>query len=271
MIKNQTIDFNGISIATKSSGSGTDAILFIHGNSMDSDTWLPQLESDELNSNYKLIAFDLPGHGQSEWCKTDSTGYRPGKLGSLIKTILDKFNAGRYMLVGLSYGTNIIGEIKWPMTGCVGITLASPCIVNDSFPAANILTPGPNGHVIVAANPTDQELHDYIFLHEKNTEVGDRYFKTYRATDPSFREELGRAMFENDISDELENVKKWNLPVCVMFGEEETLIKTDYLNNYEPLWNNRVYRVANAGHLINEEEPDAFNELLLSFATEVFK
>jgi len=271
MIKNQAIDFNGISIATKSSGSGKDAILFIHGNSMDSDTWLPQLENDRLNSKYKLIAFDLPGHGQSEWCKTDTAGYRPGKLGSLLKLILDKFNATRYILVGLSYGTNIIGEINPSMRGCAGIMLASPCIVNDSFPAAKILTPGPNGHVIVAANPTDQELHDYIFMHEKNKDVGERFFKSYRATDPAFREELGKAMFENDISDELENIKSWNLPVCVVFGKEETLIKTDYLNDYEPMWNKKVYFIENAGHLINEQEPEAFNKLLASFASDVFQ
>ena len=59
--------------------------------------------------------------------------------------------------------------------------------------------------------------------------------------------------------------------VCVMFGAEETLIKTNYLDGYEPLWNRKVYHVENAGHLINEEEPERFNELLLSFATEAFQ
>jgi pimeloyl-ACP methyl ester carboxylesterase len=77
-------------------------------------------------------------------------------------------------------------------------------------------------------------------------------------------------MFENDISDELENIKKWNLPVCVMFGKNETLIKTTYLNGYEPLWNNKVYFIENAGHVINEEQPDAFSKLLLS-ASATFK
>ena len=72
------IDFNGISIAIKRHGSGQHAIIFIHGNSLDSDTWLPQLENRELNSKYQLIAFDLPGHGQSGWYQNDATkGYRP--------------------------------------------------------------------------------------------------------------------------------------------------------------------------------------------------
>ena len=272
MIKNQMIDFNGISVSTKSSGSGKDAILFIHGNSMDSDTWLPQLENKELSSKYQLIAFDLPGHGQSGWYQNDATkGYRPKNILPVIKKILETYAVKEFLLVGLSYGTNIIGEIQAPIPGCIGIMLASPCIVNNVFTAAEILTPGPNGHVIVAANPTDQELRDYTVLHEKNKEIGERFIKTYRAADPAFRGELGKAMFENDLTDELENIRNWNLPVCIVFGKDETLIKASYLDNYEPTWNKKVYLVDHAGHLINEENPDAFNKLLLTYAEEVFK
>jgi len=271
MIKNQMIDFNGILIATKSCGSGKDAIIFIHGNSMNSDTWLPQLNNPELNSKYRLIAFDLPGNGQSEWYKNDTKGYRPKNMALLIKTIIEKFNIERYLLVGLSYGTNIIGEIDPPLPNCAGILLEGACIVNDAFPASAIITPGPNGHVIVAANPTDQELYDYTFLNTKSKEVGESFIKSYRAADPAFREEMAKTMMESDMGNELENIKKWNRPVCVMFGKEEKLIKTDYLNEFEPLWNKKVYHVENASHVVNEEAPEEFNKTLLSFAAEVFK
>jgi len=271
MIKSQPIEFNGISISTKSTGTGKDAIVFIHGSCMDSTTWSPQLEDEELSNKYKLIAFDLPGHGESGWYKNDTRDYRPKKVASLLSFLLSEYNIERFIVVGLSYGTNLIGEVYTPLAGCAGIVLESACIVNESFPAAEILTPGPNGHVIVAPNPTDKELHDYIFLHEKIKEVGERYIKTYRSTDPAFREELGKTIAEGDAGDELENIKKWNLPVCVVFGKDETLIKTDYLNTYEPLWNKKVYYVADAGHVINEEQPAAFNKLLLSFACDVFK
>ena len=271
MIKNQMIDFNGISIATKSCGSGKDAIILIHGNSMNSDTWLPQLNNQQLTSKYRLIAFDLPGNGQSEWYTNDTRGYRPKNMAQLIKTIIEKFDIERYLLVGLSYGTNIIGEIYPPLPNCAGILLEGVCIVNDSFPASAIITPGPNGHVIVAANPTDQELYDYTFLNTKSKEVGERFIKSYRAADPAFREEMGKTMIESDLGDELENIKSWNLPVCVMFGKEEKLIKTDYLNEYEPLWNKKVYLIENASHVVNEEASEEFNKILLSFAADVFK
>jgi len=265
------IDINDISIATKSSGLGKDAIIFIHGNSMNSDTWLPQLNNQELNSKYRLIAFDLPGNGQSGWYKNDTKGYRPRNMALLVETILEKFNVENYLLVGLSYGTNIIGEIYPPLPNCAGILLEGVCIINDLFPASAIITPGPNGHIIVAANPSDEELCGYTFLNNKNKEVAESFIKSYRTADPAFREEMAKTMMESDFSDELENIKNWNLPVCVVFGKEEKLIKTDYLNEFEPLWNKKVYHIENASHVVNEEAPEEFNKILLSFAADVFK
>ena len=44
-------------------GRGT-AVLFIHGNSSCKEIFARQLEG-ELGSRYRMIAFDLPGHGAS--------------------------------------------------------------------------------------------------------------------------------------------------------------------------------------------------------------
>jgi hypothetical protein len=131
MIKNQMIDFNGISIATKSCGLGEDGIIFLYGSCMDSDAWSPQFENEELTNKYHLIAFDLPGNGKSGWYQNDTTGYRPKKMGLLVQAIVERYSLKKFVLVGLSYGTNIIGEISPPLPGCVGILLESSCIVND--------------------------------------------------------------------------------------------------------------------------------------------
>ncbi len=225
MVEHQLINLNGVSLATKSAGKGKDTIVFIHGNSMSSDNWLPQLENEELVDKYRLLSFDLPGHGKSKWLRNDATGYRPGNLAQLVSKLIDNYKLERYVLAGISYGTNIIGEITPPLQGCTGIMLASPCIVNHSFPASEILTPGPDGHVITAANPSDEELQGFVFCHMKNKEIALRYIESYRKTDPSFREELAKASIEGDLTDELENIKNWKLPVCVVFGKDETLIK----------------------------------------------
>jgi pimeloyl-ACP methyl ester carboxylesterase len=82
---------------------------------------------------------------------------------------------------------------------------------------------------------------------------------------------LSKGLIEGDLTDELESIKNWKVPVCVVFGKDETLVKTTYLDNYPALWNNKVFLIKNGGHFINEEQPEAFNNILLFFAEEVFR
>jgi len=272
MISVSTININGQKVAVKFSGAAQNAILFLHGSCMDADSWASQLEYKELAEKYKLIAFDLPGHGKSDrYSSVNSFNYRPLKLAELIRPILESFNIRRFVLCGLSLGTNIIAEITKPIEGCNGILLGSVCIVNDKFPLTSILTPGPNGHVMVAANPGDEELRNYMFTHAKTKEQAERYTRAYRSTDPAFRLELGQTLVESGLTDELANIENWNVPICVVYGREETLINTNYLKDWEPLWQSKIHYIEGAGHVINEDQPEDFNKLLLSFAREVFK
>lgn len=271
MIEEKLISINNINISVKTTGNSKNAILFIHGSSQTADTWLPQLENKTLSEKYHLIAFDLPGHGKSGWFKSNPEKYRPAYLASLIKAIMEELHAEKYILVGLSYGTTIIGEIKMPLPNCKGIVLLSPCIVNDVIQASDFLTPGLNGHVISAENPSDEELKAFAFEHVHNKKAALRFIDTYGKTDPVFREQLAQALLENELTDELLNIKKQNVPICVIFGKDETLIKNNYLDNYKPLWKEKVFLIEHAGHLVNEENPESFNDLLLCFADEAFK
>jgi pimeloyl-ACP methyl ester carboxylesterase len=271
MIHQGPLDFNGTRIEVKTAGKGKESIIFLHGSSQSADTWLPQLQDNQLTERYHLMAIDLPGHGQSQWLGNGTQGYRPANLVPLVKKLISDFHIERYILAGLSYGTNIIGEITPPWPDCAGIMLISPCIMNESVTAAKILTPGPHGHVIAAADPSDEDLKSFVFHHMKKEEIGLRYISSYRSTDPRFREELAKALLEGELTDELKNINAWKLPVCVVFGKEETLINNSYLDDYLSLWKQQIFLIENAGHLPNEEQPVAFNNLLLSFANEVFR
>jgi pimeloyl-ACP methyl ester carboxylesterase len=262
---------NNILINVKISGSGKNTIIFIHGSSQNTDTWLPQLENQNLSNKYRLIAFDLPGHGNSGWLTKNPENYKPVNTTFLINPLLSKFDVNEFILVGLSYGTNVIGEIQEPIKNCKGIVLASACILNEKISATDILTPGPYGHVISATNPSNEDLRAFAFEHVHNKKLAEHFTETYRKTDPTFREQLAKALIEGDITDEPDNIKRWNIPVCVVFGKNETLIRNDYLNNYKPLWKNKIFLIEHAGHLVNEENSEAFNELLLLFADDVFK
>ena len=99
MIQTERILVNGIEIFVRTAGQGEEAILMIHGSGMSSEYWLPQLQNNELTENYKLIAIDLPGHGESAWLPDHPEGYRPDKLALLIEPILKQYNINSYILI----------------------------------------------------------------------------------------------------------------------------------------------------------------------------
>src|SRR5689334_6022620 len=187
MIRQEKTTINGVELFINIAGEAKEVILLVHGSSMSSGYWMPQLENKTLTEKYRLMAIDLPGHGRSAWYSENPEMYRPDKLAQLIEPLLLKYNINNYILVGISLGTNIIGEVKIPFPGCKGIVLASPCIVNDINSPSIVITATYNTHVIVSPHPTDEDLIAYVKHYEKNPEIAERYIRDYKKTDPLFR------------------------------------------------------------------------------------
>jgi non-heme chloroperoxidase len=78
-------------------------ILFIHGWSMNHLCWARQYES-ALADEFRLIAYDLRGHGMSE-APPEPEHYTDGQLwGADLAAIIDQLGLDRAVLVGWSYG-----------------------------------------------------------------------------------------------------------------------------------------------------------------------
>lgn len=260
---------NGTELFIRTAGSKKEAIVMIHGSGMSSEYWLPQLQNEKLIENYRLVAIDLPGHGRSAWLSANPDLYRPDKLALLIDPLLKALNIENYILVGMSFGTNVIGEIRQPLAGCKGIVLASPCIVNDQYLPSTVIIATHNAHVMISPDPAEEELKEYAYHHEKKKEIADRYIQDYKKTDPNFREQLGQMMMTSGWSDELENIRKWKVPVAVVYGTEDLLLKKDYPDGYGPLWKGKVFLIEGVGHMLSIDNPQEFNEILLQFSNEV--
>src|SRR6185503_3774851 len=56
--------FDGNRVHYVNYGKGNDAVVLIHGWTMNADNWRDQIPA--LAERYRVIAIDLPGHGQSD-------------------------------------------------------------------------------------------------------------------------------------------------------------------------------------------------------------
>jgi non-heme chloroperoxidase len=82
-------------------------ILFIHGWSQNHLCWASQYESS-LADEFRLIAFDLRGHGMSE-APLEPAYYTDGRLwADDLAAIIDHLALDRTVLVGWSYGAFVI-------------------------------------------------------------------------------------------------------------------------------------------------------------------
>lgn len=94
-------DFGGVKIHYNDTGKGSKAIIFIHGWACNADFWKQSINEFP---NYRTIAVDLPGHGESDKPKTV---YTMDYFAKSIEAVMRDAKVGRAVLVGHSMGTPV--------------------------------------------------------------------------------------------------------------------------------------------------------------------
>src|SRR5699024_10524794 len=84
---------------------GATTILFIHGAFIDKEYWNEQLSY--FSSNYRVVAIDLAGHGNSTHNRTEWTVQNFGKD---ISEFIKKLSLKNVILIGHSFGTDVMLE-----------------------------------------------------------------------------------------------------------------------------------------------------------------
>jgi pimeloyl-ACP methyl ester carboxylesterase len=102
---------DGVRVHYKSYGKGRDALVFVHGWTCNMDFWRGQIPAFE--SKTRVIAIDLPGHGQSDKPHVD---YSMDYFARSIEAVLRDAGVDRAVLVGHSMGTPVIRQFyrKYP-------------------------------------------------------------------------------------------------------------------------------------------------------------
>ena len=121
------------SLAVVESGSGDTPVLFIHGNSFSRGVFRYQL-TGLSQEKYRLIAFDLPGHGESSNAPDPAQTYtRPG-LAEAVAEVLEKLHITRAVVVGWSLGGHIGIEMMSRFSGMTGLMIiGAPPVGHNAF------------------------------------------------------------------------------------------------------------------------------------------
>jgi pimeloyl-ACP methyl ester carboxylesterase len=263
----QLIEVEGSRIHMRDTGNPQGpAILFIHGFGASLHTW--EDWSKELEKDFRVIRFDLPGFGLSG--SDQKLNYSDERSSQIILGLLDTLKVQKINVVGNSIG----GRIAWYFTAMhpervEKLVLISP----DGFKS-----PGMNYNKAPEI-PSYLSMINYIFpkfVFRENLEFAyfnqsvltyqlfDRYYEL--ALYPGNRQAMIDRMRQTVLKDPAPFLKKIHCPVLLLWGGRDGMIPVQNAQDYLTLIPQAELQVLpNIGHLPQEEDPQKSLPYLLQF------
>ena len=251
------IDVNGMKIRYLSKGEGDDVILLIHGFGGDLDNWLFNHDDLVAKTGKRVIALDLPGHGQSTKQLADTS---LDFFADTIKAFMDALNIQKAQLVGHSMGGAISLNVakKYP-DAVISLGLIASAGLGDEI----------NGEYIegFTAGDSRKQLKPFLQMLFADAELVTRQLINnmlqYKRLDgvkdvltaiSGNLQDGGKQ--KNNFSDALSSVAK----ACVVWGEQDKVIPSSHAANLPD--SVPVLSLAEAGHMVQMESANAVNQFL---------
>lgn len=188
------------------------AIVFLHGNSLNSTSFDKQFHSPLL-SNYRLVAIDLPGHGRSN----RQTDYSIPSVVRAIKDFCNSLPVEEFILVGHSLGGHLAIQSLELLEKCKGLFIFGTPPLGNAQDMAEAFLPNPVMPLVFKAELSDHEIDDlaaaFGSMNLKST-----ISTTIRETDPLFRELLAASIGKGELDDEKAILIRNNIPVAIIHG-----------------------------------------------------
>lgn len=246
------------------------AILFLHGWSQSHLCWSKQFNST-LANEFRLVAMDLRGHGESE-APLDAASYADGALwADDVRNVINALKLDRPIIVAWSYGGFVISDYLrcYGDAGIAGINFVGAAVVAGkpwfgSHIGADFLKYAPLAfnEDETAARQAISDFLDACFVKPVSAEDKFRALDWNMRVHPQVRQNLLRRTV--DFTPELAKLSKSAL---VSYGDRDTIMMPAMAKLIgETVPTSCLFEYAGVGHLPFMEEPARFNEELAAFA-----
>ncbi|XUY29256.1 alpha/beta fold hydrolase [Agrobacterium sp. rho-8.1] len=267
----QYIAVDGVRIRYRDTGGTGTPILLTHGIGGSLEMFLKQLET--LGGSFRLIAWDLPGHGLSD---LGDQPYEPGKFSVVAWRFLDALDIDKVILVGNSLGGLI--SLRMADTHPLrvgGLLLASSAGFARKTPLAfRLMTLPILGDLMTRPSPmaVAQQLkaifHDAAVVSDAIRAVVARnvykpggakaFVRTLR-----LMSWLG-AQHPQLIRKSRAILQKLSQPIVFLHGREDAVLPCSHsIEAVKLTKNGKLIVLESCGHTPQFERPDAFNQILI--------
>jgi len=249
-----TVD--GAKVHWTSTGSSKQAVILVHGWTCDESSWDSQMPV--LSQKYRVIALDLPGHGQSDPPKDGK--FSMTVFARAVEAVRAEAKVDRVVLVGHSMGTPVIREYArlYPKH-VIGLVPVDGLIILSGGPGAPnpAAMTGPNG---IKAR---EAMIRGMFTPATPAAVQQHVLKMMLAAPEATASGAMIATFDTaSLNDQVSTV-----PVLGIYAGNTPMANRESLKRVFP--NSEYVQVAGTGHFVMMERPEEFNRLLLAFLGKV--
>ncbi len=242
----------GGAVAYESHGTGSTALVFVHGWSCDKSYWKHQVPVFE--DDYQVVCLDLGGHGDSVQIRENWT------LDGLVQDVLavvNELKLDRVILIGHSMGGTVVvetaGRIPDRVIGIIGVdtlqnvekqyseeefqAFVGPMEENFSETTMGFVTKG-------------------LFRPDADPELVKQVATDMAAGSPEVGVALMKNLFNHDLTAIL---KDMTIPIRLINAD---LYPTDEVANERHMQDFQLILMEGIGHFPQLEDPDRFNTVL---------
>ena len=255
-------EVGGLRVRYADRGFGDSVVLLLHGFGGDLDNWMFNLDS--LAEKHRLLALDLPGHGQS--VKTNVDPSLSG-MATFVRKFLDVLSVSSLHVVGHSMG----GAIAMQLASDSPETVKSLGLICSAGLGPDINSDYLRGFVEAQSQQELKLVLQQLFADESlvnlqlvNDLLNYKRMDGVEATLKALSETLISAGEQTFLTD---NIVASGIPVLVIWGKQDRIIPVSHAQNYSAAGGScvEVEIFDSAGHMVQMEKAYDVNRRLLNF------
>ncbi|MBD3217297.1 MAG: alpha/beta fold hydrolase [candidate division Zixibacteria bacterium] len=256
------VSSDAVEIAYEVQGEGKSALVFIHGWSNNRTVWDDQI--DHFSQNYKVVALDLAGFGESG---NNRMSWTVSNFADDVKAVVEELNLDRIILVGFSMGAGVAVETATKMPEAVdGIVVVDHLHDVDAKMPPEAVDNLINSFMHIVNNPTMENTQPF-FRHNRE-ENHQRLLAMIQDVPKKGWREMLRTYSKWLNEDVTESLSEIECPVIAINSDQQPT-NIDAFRKYVPSFEARI--IPDVGHLVMWDAPEKFNNLLEESIQELAK
>ncbi len=258
----ERVDIAGLSIAFERAGTGSPLIL-LHGGVTDSRDWRRQMPA--FAREFDVIAWDAPGCGQSSDPPEDT--FRLADYADCLAGLVTLLGLERPHVLGLSFGSGLALELynRYPEIPRTLILASAYAGWAGSLPSEEVEA-RLQGVLRDSDRPPDELVGEWLpSLRSESTptEAIDDMVAIISEFHPVGARTMARAFAEADLREVLPSIE---VPTLLLYGEHDPRSPLHVAAElHDQIPKSELQVIPGAGHMTNYDDPQRFNDAVLTF------